>query len=266
MTRSPARLLASAVTVALLGAAPAAALTQGVAVPASDGWVTDLAGLLTAAQERSLEETMESYKRGSGHDVAVLTLPSLEGQPIERVALEVGRSWGLGREGVDDGALLVVAKADRKLRIEVGRGAEGDLTDLIAGRIVRDVITPRFKQGRFYEGLREGVEAIHAALGGDYAPLERASRGSPRATAAVGLIPLFLFLVIVFVLGTSARRAARHGGGSAAAWLVLGSMLGSGRRGGFGGGGGFGGFGGGGGFSGFGGGGGFSGGGASGGW
>jgi uncharacterized protein len=243
------------------------AAPQSIDVPANDGWVTDLAGLLTPAQEASLEEAMESYKQGSGHDVAVLTVPSLDGAPIERFALEVGRTWKLGREGVDDSALLVVAKAERKLRIEVGRGAEGDLTDAISGRIIRDILTPRFKQGRFYDGLREGVEAIHAAMGGDYAPLERhPARG--RETGLVALFPMLFALLFFIALAASARRARRRGGvgGSALPWILLGQAMGSRGRGGFGGGGfGGGGFGGGG-FSGFGGGGGFSGGGASGGW
>jgi uncharacterized protein len=243
-----------------------AAAPQSIQVPSDDGWVTDLAGMLTPAQEASLEEAMESYKQGSGHDVAVLTVPSLDGAPIERFALEVGRAWKLGREGEDDSALLVVAKAERKLRIEVGRGAEGDLTDAIAGRIIRDILTPRFKQGRFYDGLREGVEAIHAAMGGDYAPLER-HPPQAQAPGAAALLPLFFALFFFVALAASARRARRHGGvgGSALPWILLGHSMGSRGRGGLGGGG-FGGFGGGGGFSGFGGGGGFSGGGASGGW
>jgi len=240
---------------------------QEIAVPANDGWVTDLAGFLSAAQEASLEEAMESYKQGSGHDVAVLTVPSLEGAPIERFALEVGRTWKLGRAGADDSALLVVARSERKLRIEVGRGAEGDLTDAIAGRIIRNVISPSFKQGRFYDGLREGVEAIHAAMGGDYAPLERHPQRA-RETGIAALLPLLFALLFFVALGVSARRARRHGvGGSVLPWILMGHAMGSrGGRGGFGGGGGFGGFSGGGGFSGFGGGGGFSGGGASGGW
>ena len=252
-------LLVVCLALAALAAPPAPG--QSIEVPRNDGWVTDLAGLLTSAQEASLEEAMESYKQGSGHDVALLTVPTLAGAPIERFALEVGRTWKMGRAGADDSALLVVAQAERKLRIEVGRGGEGDLTDALAGRIIREVISPSFKQGRFYDGLREGVEAIHAALGGDYSPLDRAPQG-PGQSGLLALVPVLIVLVLLLALASGSRRS-RRGGGSALPWILLGQALGSsGRgRGGFGGG-----FGRGGGFSGFGGGGGFSGGGASGGW
>jgi uncharacterized protein len=245
-------------------AAPLAS-AQGIEVPPNEGWVTDLAGLLTPAQQGELEELMESYKQGAGHDVALLTVSELHGQPIERLALEVGRTWKLGNVGKDDSALLVVAKAERAVRIEVGRGAEGTLTDAISGRIIRDVIVPRFKEGRFYEGLRAGVEAIHAALGGDYAPVTNAAPTSRRSLGDT-LGPIVIILILFLLLSSGGRGRGRRARGSALPWILLGQALGSsGRRGGGGFGGGFGG-GGGGGFSGFGGGGGFSGGGASGHW
>jgi len=172
--------------------------------------------------------------------------------------------------------LLVVAKADRAMRIEVGRGLEGTLPDIICGRIIRDVITPAFQRGDFAGGLREGVDALQRAAGGDYAPLPepRAHRGSGGA----GFIPIAL--VALFVILAIRRRGGGRGGrgvrsGSIWPWIFLADAMSSrGRgRGGFGGGfggGGLGGFGGGGGgggsFGGFGGGGGFSGGGASGRW
>lgn len=238
------------------------AAAQSIDVPQNDGWVTDLAGLLSSAQAAALEETLESFKQGSGHEIAVLTVPTLDGAPIERFALEVGRTWKVGREGADDGIVLVVAKAEREMRIEVGRGIEGGLTDSISGRIIRDVIGPEFKAGRFADGLRAGVVAIHAALGGDFAPIERTSRGRPHAAPLAGIIPLLFFLFLIIALSRASRRSRVRRGGSALPWILLGSALGGGR-----GGGGFGGsFGGGRGFSGFGGGGGFSGGGASGRW
>jgi uncharacterized protein len=251
--------------VGLLAAPPTS--TQGLEVPPNQGWVTDLAGLLTPAQESELEELMESYKQGAGHDVALLTVSELHGQPIERLALEVGRTWKLGDVGKDDSALLVVAKAERAVRIEVGRGSEGTLTDAISGRIVRDVIVPRFKEGRFYEGLRAGVEAIHAALGGDYAPVTNATP-TGRHTAGNLLGPLVMILILFLILSSGGRGGRRRRRGSALPWILLGNALGSSGRGGGGGGGFGGGFGGGGGggFSGFGGGGGFSGGGATGHW
>jgi uncharacterized protein len=242
------------------------------AVPANEGWVTDRAGILSAEEQASLEKQLGDFQRGSGHDIAVLTLPDLKGQPIENLALEVGRAWKLGKEGKNDGALLVIAKAERQMRIEVGRGLEGSLTDSISGRIIREIITPRFRDGDYYAGISAGVKAMMDVAGGKSLP---APAGGRRGTLPVGLI---FFMVLILVLWLSSRR--RTGGGpplrrsvggpTAIPWLLLGNVLGGSggtggghRGGGFGGG--FGG-GGGGGFGGFGGGGGFSGGGATGRW
>ena len=247
---------------ALLGCAGLTAAPSQVQVPANKGWVTDLAGMLSQGQEQGLEALMESYKQGSTHEIALLTVPDLGGQSIERYALEVAQSWGIGGEETHNGALLVVAKSERKLRIEVGRGLEGDLPDVICGRIIRDVITPAFKQGDFAGGIQRGVVAIHSAIGGDYGPIQRSNRGRRRSGGFGGL--LVLAFVVFAILG--GRRGRRGGVGSSVwPWLFMGGMMSSRHRGSFSGG--FGGFsGGGGGFSGFGGGGGFSGGGASGGW
>lgn len=232
-------------------------------VPANDGWVTDLAGLLEPGVERKLEALMESYKRGSGIEIALLTVPDLGGRDIESYAIEVARTWGIGKDGDFRAALLVVAKQDRRMRIEVARGLEGDLTDILCGRIIRDVITPSFRAGEYQVGILQGIEAIHAVAGGDYAPLERTRRGRQAAGAGIGVF-LVLFLLVAFFAGRGRSGGGRDGRWFLI-WIALDMLMASQRRGGFGGGG-FGG-GGGGGFSGFGGGGGgFSGGGASGGW
>ena len=238
----------------------ALALGQGLEIPANDGWVTDEAHLLQPAEERALEALMESYRAGSGQEVALLTVPDLGGRTIEEFALAVARGWKIGDKETNSGALLVVAQAEHALRIEVGRGLEGTLTDSIAGRIIRDVIVPEFKAQRFYPGLRLGIEAIHAALGGDYGPLERRSGGADR-----GLPFVVFFAILVIFLARRHRNSGMRGGGSSMLpWLLasqmgqMGSLGGRGgsRSGGFSGGG----------FRGFGGGGGFSGGGASGRW
>ncbi len=248
---------AAVVLVALLLAALLPAVTvhaQQGEIPANDGWVTDLGGFLTPQQEATLESLMESYKRGSGHEIALLTVPDLGGRSLEGYALEVARQWGLGEKEKNNGALLLVARAEREVRIEVGRGLEGTITDAISGRIIRGVISPEFKKGQYYEGLLGGVQAIHAAGGGDYAkiPQERKRRSG----GIMGLLPmLFMF----FIISRLFRRGRGGRGGGLLGGLLLGSMLMGGGRssgGGFSGGG----------FGGFGGGGGFSGGGASGGW
>ena len=229
-------------------------------VPAPDGWVTDLAEMLEPQQESALESLMESYAQGSGHEIALLTVDNLGGRSLERYGLEVAREWRLGKADEHNGALLLVARRERKIRIEVGRGLEGVLTDSVCGRIIRDVISPELARGRNYEGLRAGIEALHAAAGGGYVELPPGASGSDRSERS-RLLPL-LILILVFFLLSRGRR-----GGCLLPWLVLGPgrRRSSGWHRGFPLGGGFGG-GGGGGFGGFGGGGGFSGGGASGSW
>lgn len=239
---------------AVLVAAPVA---LEVDVPTNDGWVTDLAGILSPGEEQQLEALAESYRSGTTHEIALLTIPSLGGEAIENYSLEVARAWKLGGKDAHNGALIVVAQGDRKLRIETGRGLEGTLTDAISGRIIREVISPAFKEGRFYEGLVAGMAATHAAIGGDYGPIER-SAGARRSGGRLPSLISSLFMLVIFISIFS--RRGRRGLGGALPWILLGTM-GGGRGGGFGGGGSSGG-----GFGGFGGGGGFSGGGASGGW
>ncbi len=217
-------------------------------IPANDGWVTDLGGFLSPQQETTLERLMESYKQGSEHEIALLTVTDLGGRSLEGYALEVARQWRIGQEEKNNGALLFVARAERKVRIEVGRGLEGTITDAISGRIIRGAIAPEFKRGRYYEGLLAGVEAMHAAAGGDYARIPEARKRRPGG--GMGLLPM---IIMFFIFSRLFRRGRGGRGGALLGGLFLGSMLMGGRRssgGGFGGGGSFGGFGGGGGFSG----------------
>jgi uncharacterized protein len=272
------RLVASALLLLTALASPLAAQDEallrklGIPVKAA-GWVTDIAGVLDAGTRTELEQLAERYRTGSGHDVAVLIIPTLDGLTIEKVGLEVFRTWKLGRVEEDDGALLLIATNDRELRIEVGRGLEGDLTDLVSGRIIRGVIVPHFKNADLAGGVRAGVIAIHAAAGGDYGELP-VSRAADHTLAPLVAIGVILFIVAIIVL---VARLSRSGGGGRRRKSVFpfpivfpggfGGGFGGGGLGGFGGG--LGGFGGGGGFGGvggFGGGGGAIGGGASGKW
>ncbi len=258
MTHRVIQRLALALALAATLLAPASSATVrglDLEIPRNDGWVTDLAGLLSTSEEQSLEALMESYRQGSTHEIALLTVPDLNGEPIERFALEVGRAWGVGGKDKNNGALVVVSKADRSVRIEVGRGLEGNLTDSISGRIIRDVIVPRFKRGDFPGGLRQGIEAIHAAIGGDYGKLPK-----ERVPVSTGLLGVMVqaFVVLLFLFFAFISRKLR-GGGRRNAGLFPGMFFppisggrshGGGRSSGGGFGGGFGGFGGGGGFSG----------------
>ena len=144
----------------LLTAAAAAALD----VPFLSGRVNDNAEVLNDATRRSISERLKAHEDKTGDQIAVLTVPSLEGESIEEYAVKVFEAWKLGNKGKDNGVLIIVAPKDRRMRIEVGYGLEGTLTDLAAGRIVRNVMTPRFKSGDYNGGVDAGVQAILALL------------------------------------------------------------------------------------------------------
>ena len=229
--------------------------------------MTDLAGVLSPDDEAKLERELEQYAKKTGHEIAILVLEDLGGRYPEEIALQVGREWKLGRPGHNDGAVLLVARDERRVRIEVGRGLEGTLTDSISGRIIRDAILPRFRTGDYFGGLLVGLQAMQAAIGGEALPVAPRRRGAPP-----GLLVAIVFFVLLFTLISARRGRGGRGRRGRSLWLPgpVASPFGrhtSGGWGGFGGGG-FGGgsSGGGGGFGGFGGGGGFSGGGASGRW
>lgn len=184
-------------------------------VPKNDGWVTDLAGLLTPAEESALEARLEEWKQRTGHQLAVLTIPSLEGESLEQASLAVLRSWGIGTAEREDGALLFVVRDDRKVRVEVGYGLEGALTDSVSGRVIRDVIAPQFRAQKFGSGLRAGVEAIVGVVEGgiDSVPALKAGRDGGAAGGAVVFVMFFL-LIALLSIAQRARggRRGRRGG------------------------------------------------------
>lgn len=150
--------------VVLLGLA---ALSWPVEFPPSPpARVTDLTGTLTDPQRQELEEHLAAFERETTHQIAVLVIPSLEGESLEQLAHRIATTWKLGQAGKDNGVLLLIAKADRKLRIEVGYGLEPSLPDGKAGAIIREAIVPRFLQGDFFGGIASGLEAIMAATRG----------------------------------------------------------------------------------------------------
>lgn len=192
----------------------------------------------------------------------MLTLPSLEGEPLEDFTIHVMESWKLGNKDRDDGLLLFIAVAERKIRIEVGQGLEGEVTDAVSSRIISEIMQPAFRRGDMEGGILQGLKALMAATGAPDMALP-AAQGTRAQRRDVGFPPLGFIVVLIVLALMGSGRGRRGGWGWAAAPMMFG-----GRRGGFGGGGfGGGGFGGGGGGSPpRGGGGGFSGGGASGGW
>ncbi|MBN1607904.1 MAG: TPM domain-containing protein, partial [Polyangiaceae bacterium] len=235
--------LAQTLALVLLLGARASALE----VPPLEGRVNDHAKLLSEQTRRSLTSMLARYEQKTGHQLAILTIPTLEGDPIEDFSMRVVEAWKLGRAKQDDGVLILVASNDRKMRIEVGYGLEGELPDIRAGRIVSDVMAPRFRQGDFDGGVAAAVRAVMDATGG--AGIAPAQAPAPRTRRKrTDFVPV-AFFALFFLLPLMLRSRRGRGFGGMIFW-----------GGGFGGGGGF--SGGGGGFSG--GGGGFGGGGASG--
>ena len=233
-------------------------VAQEPELPSLTGRVVDNAELLDTQAEARLTSMLAAHEQATREHVVVVTVPNLQGRSIEEFGVQLGRAWGIGQQGEDNGALLIVARDDRRVRIEVGYGLEGRLTDAQSSLIINGIIVPAFQQGDFARGITEGTEAMIQVLGSD--PLQSAAMrpAMPMGTqepSGLGILGFFLMLVAIFVIGGG--RGGRGGGRRA---LLLGALLGGmGRGGGFGGGGfGGGGFGGGGG--------GFGGGGASGGW
>jgi uncharacterized protein len=261
MLAKSARLLLVAACGWLLcvGAALAAEL------PELRGHVNDYARALPGDRAAALEARLTDYERLTRHQLVLLTVPSLGGQPIEDYSMHVAERWKLGRKGVDDGLILVVVPSEHQMRIEVGYGLEGVIPDAIAARVQREVLGPAFSRGDFAGGI-DAAFAVLMHEAGSPGAKPKAEREPSVTNALSALFPLLIFIAI-FVLSRLGGRGGRRGMGlGPLGWGAVGAGLGSGfgSRGGFGGGFGGGGFGGGGGFSG--GGGGFGGGGASGRW
>jgi uncharacterized protein len=283
----------------LLGAFAVFAATpvDPIAIPKLTARVVDLTGTLTAGEREAIEAKLAAFEQAKGSQVAVLLVPSIGSEAIEEFAGRVTDEWKLGRKGVDDGVLFVVAKQERKMRIHTGRGVQGTLTDALSRRIIADIVAPRFRTGDFADGIEAGVDAIMKAIEGESLPLPGKKAQGKVDTLSSYSDFLWMGFILVPIVGMFLRGLVGRFFGAGltsgvtglAAGLIFGSLafglvaalmaflftlftgsgMGSGARsggwipsggGGFGGGG----FGGGGGFSG--GGGGFDGGGSSGSW
>jgi uncharacterized protein len=221
-------------------------------VPPLKARVTDLAGVITPTERMRLEEKLYFFETKTSNQIAVLIIPSLEDESLEDYSIRVTDKWQLGDPDKDNGVLLLVAINDRKIRIEVGYGLEGVLTDLISSQIIRNEIAPRFRTGNYAAGIEAGINAIMLATRNEYQADPRKYQRSARENgSSFGSLVFFILFFLLFLI--SGRRGRRG-----LFWALLGASMfrGGGRSGGFGGG--FGGF--------SGGGGGFGGGGASGGW
>ncbi|SCX51298.1 uncharacterized protein SAMN05720354_11059 [Nitrosospira sp. Nsp1] len=204
-----------------------------VAVPALKSRVTDLTSTLAANETAQLEQRLAAFEARKGSQIAVLIVPTTQPETIEQYSIRVAEAWKLGRKGIDDGALLLIAKQDRTVRIEVGYGLEGVLPDALAKRIVDEVIVPEFKQGNFAAGIDAGVEQMMSVVEGEPLPPPQARGGerAPSGNAVMdNIIPLFIMLIVVAkVLQSFFGRFIGAGIVSASAgflgWLLFSSIV-----------------------------------------
>ena len=202
-------------------------------IPPLSARVTDRTGTLGASERAALEDKLAAWESKTGNQLVVLLVPSIKPEPIEAYSLRVAEKWKIGRKGQDNGALFLIAKNDRKMRIEVGYGLEGVLPDVTANRIIREDVAPAFREGRFAAGINAGVDRIIAVVGGDtLRPVKTASVKSRFGGIGFEQI-LFALFFVVPVAGAMLRGIFGRVGGSVVGggavgvlvWLVLGSIV-----------------------------------------
>ncbi|BBI99756.1 lipoprotein [Ferrigenium kumadai] len=197
-----------------------------VAVPPLSARVTDLTATLDAQQILTLESRLAEFEKNKGAQLAVLIVPTTQPETIEQYGIRVAEAWKLGRKGVDDGALLLVAKDDRALRIEVGYGLEGVLNDATAHRIVDEIIVPYFKRGEFYPGIESGLAAMMKVVNGEPLPPPQRGAASGKFDIESMLFAAFGLVVVVggilrALLGRFPAALLTGGGLGLVAWLTV---------------------------------------------
>lgn len=199
----------------LIAAITAALMAVGPAVPELRQRVTDLSGVLDRPERERLVEKLGAHERASGQQFAVLIVPGLEGESIEGYALRVAEAWGLGKRGADNGLLLLVSMDERLVRIEVGYGLEGKITDALSSRIVRGVLVPAFRERNFAGGIDTALDVlIQAATGQAPTAIERAERGRGRTGPLPNWVVLLILLAVIIssVMRSSRGFHGRRGG------------------------------------------------------
>ena len=227
-TRSTAGGVIKALLLAFAFACSALAAAQ-VPVPPLTGHIIDQTGTLTAEQKATLEQSLTEFEARKGSQLAVLMVASTAPEEIEQFALRVAEKWKLGRKKVDDGAIVVVAKSDRAVRIEVGYGLEGALNDLTSKRIISETVLPRFKNQDFYGGITAGVDRIIRVVDGE--PLPAASQAPAGSLGNVGQYAPILFILALAVGGVLRATLGKVPGAlvtggviAVVAWFVVGAL------------------------------------------
>jgi len=223
--RKTKRLLLLSVGVLLFFLTPVA---DALEVPKLKGRVNDYANILSPSTRNRIETLLKTFEQEESTQIVVLTVPSLKGDSLEAFSIRVAEKWQIGQKGLDNGAILLVSKADRKIRIEVGYGLEGKLTDMVAGRIIGNIIVPEFRSGRFDQGIANGVNAMMAGVKGEFKSLPQKKIPRKRKTGFGSLfIPLIVVVLLVSRLGAVNRVLGAIAGGVLAPILGM-SFLGSG--------------------------------------
>jgi uncharacterized protein len=225
---APARAILAALVLLALIVLSAATTVAQPALPALSGRIVDEAGLLTAADRAEIEVMLRDLEGKSSDQVVVFTTPSLQGYEIEDFGVRLARAWRVGQAGTNNGIVLIVAPSERKVRIEVGRGLEGQMTDLMSGLIIRNGILPAFRRGDFSGGIKAGVRDIKDVLLGDAEAVRDRARSLQSRAPETDWTPLLIFaLFLAFWLyvswqahrhartqPTSAQRRRRFGDGN----------------------------------------------------
>jgi uncharacterized protein len=189
-------------------------LAAQMAIPRLDSRVTDLTQTLNAEQIATLTQQLSSLEQAKGSQVAILMVPTTGDDTIEQYSIRVTDEWKLGRKGIDDGVLLLIAKDDKKVRIEVGRGLEGALPDVISSRIIREYITPEFRRNDYAAGIQAGVDRISKVIQGEPLPAPMANNSSSQFRTIFGLQPMMLVGILFagFILSQIGGRWIGRGG------------------------------------------------------
>ena len=216
-------------TCLLIFAAFAAAAQSQIKVPDLAGRIVDLTNTLDASQQQMLDQRLRAFEQKKGTQIAVLIVPVTGAETIEQFSIRAAEQWKLGRKKIDDGAILVIAKTERKLRIEVGYGLEGALNDAVSKRIIDEVIVPAFQRGDFYGGISAGVDTMMRVIEGEALP-EPAGKDDWQVSGP-GLLPLIFFAALVIgglmraLLGRFKGALAAGGLLGLAVWLLSGIGL-----------------------------------------